>query len=150
MKLRMVDRICAYEPGRSIQGIKTVSFEEYSLRTALGLDASLPETLLLESLFQLGNWLVILSSDFTQMGLMIRTGRIDFVGPVRPGQRIAASIFVRRYRKDGVCFDGEASVGDRIVARGTSCLAVAVPLADYCDPDDVRVVFSEIHRPGEG
>ena len=149
MKLRMVDRIWAYEAQRSIRGAKAVSFEEYSLRTALGCEASLPETLLLESLFQLGNWLIILSSDFTQMGLVIRTGRIEFVEPVGPGQRIDGAVVAKQYRNDGICFDGEVRVGDRVVARGTSCLATPVPLAEYCDPDDLRVLFSQIHRPEE-
>ena len=149
MKFRMIDRIWGYEARRSIRGAKVVSFEEYSLRAALGTEASLPETLLLESLFQLGNWLVILSSDFTQMGLVFRTGRIEFVEPVGPGQRVEGTIRVKQYRKDGICFDGEARVGERVVARGTSCLAVPAPLAEYCDPDDLRVLFSQIHRPEE-
>ena len=149
MKLRMVDRIGAYQPRRSIRGTKTVSFEEYCLRGRLGFDAYLPETLLLEGLFQLGNWLIILSSDFAQMGLVVRTGQVEFIEPVGPGQRITASVFIKRYRDDGVCFSGEARVGDRTVISGTSCLAVPVPLADYCDPDDLRVVFSQIYRPQE-
>jgi 3-hydroxymyristoyl/3-hydroxydecanoyl-(acyl carrier protein) dehydratase len=145
----MIDRIRSYEPQRGICGAKTVSFEEYSLRTALGAEASLPESLLLESLFQLGNWLIVLSSDFTQMGLVIRTGRIEFVEPVGPGQRIDSTVTVKHYRNDGICFDGEARVGDRTVARGESCLAVPAPLSNYFDPDDLRVLFSEIHRPEE-
>jgi 3-hydroxymyristoyl/3-hydroxydecanoyl-(acyl carrier protein) dehydratase len=76
MKFRMVDRILAYEPRRSIRGAKTVSFEEYQLKAAFGDEAHLPETLLLESFFQLGNWLIVLSSDFTQMGMVVRTERI--------------------------------------------------------------------------
>jgi 3-hydroxymyristoyl/3-hydroxydecanoyl-(acyl carrier protein) dehydratase len=149
MRFRMVDRIDAYQARSSISGAKTFSFEEYSLRTALGCEASLPESLLLESLFQLGNWLIVLSSDFTQMGLVIRTGRVEFLEPVGPGQRIDGTITVKHYRDDGICFDGVARVGDRVVARGSSCLAAPAPLADYCNPDDLRVLFSEIHRPEE-
>ena len=149
MKFRMIDRICAYEAKHSIRGTKVVSFEEYSLRDALGSEASLPESLLLEGLFQLGNWLIVLSSDFTQMGLVIRTGRIEFAEPIGPGHRVDGKVIVKQYRDDGICFDGEARVCDRTVARGTSCLAVPVPLSDYCNPDDLRVVFSEIYRPEE-
>jgi len=147
MRFRMIDRIDAYDPHRSISGAKSVSFEEYSLRTAFGSDPSLPESLLLESLFQLGNWLIVLSSDFTQMGLVIRTGRVEFPRPVGPGERIDAAITVKRYRDDGILFDGEAKVDGKVVIRGESCLAAPAPLADYCNPDDLRVLFSEIHRP---
>ena len=149
MKFRMVDRILSLEPKRRIRGVKTVSFEEYSLRRALGMSERLPESLLTESLFQLGNWLIIVSSDFTQMGLVVRTSRLEFLEPVGPGGRMVCSVTVRRYRDDGIVFDGEARVAGRVVARGSGCLAVPTDLADYCDPDDMRVLFSEIHRPEE-
>ena len=149
MKFRMVDRILAWQPQQRIVGTKTVSFEEYSLRAALGDDARLPESLLLESFFQLGNWLIVLTSDFTRMGLIVRTEEVSFAGPVGPGERMTMELMVRRYRDDGVLFDGVGRVGDREVAVGRGCLAALTPLADYADPADLRVLFSEIHRPGE-
>jgi len=149
MKFRMVDRILAWQPQQRIVGTKTVSFEEYSLRSALGGDARLPESLLLESFFQLGNWLIVLTSDFTRMGLIVRTEEVRFAGPVGPGERMTMELMVRRYRDDGVLFDGVGRVGDREVAVGRGCLAALAPLADYADPADLRVLFSEIHRPGE-
>jgi len=149
MKFRMVDRILAWQPQQRIVGTKTVSFEEYSLRSALGDDARLPESLLLESFFQLGNWLIVLTSDFTRMGLIVRTEEVRFAGPVGPGERMTMELMVRRYRDDGVLFDGVGRVGDREVAVGRGCLAALAPLADYADPADLRVLFSEIHRLGE-
>ena len=147
MKFRMVDRVVSYTPRRSIRGVKAVSFEEYSLRERLGFAPALPETLLTECLFQLGNWLIIVSSDFTQMGMVVRTEQLEFLESVGPGQSIVADLQVRRYRDDGVIFDGQASVAGRVVARGSACLAVPVNLADYHNADDLRVLFSEIHRP---
>ena len=149
MKFRMVDRIVSYEPKRRILGIKTVSFEEYSLRSPLSYEERLPESLLMESLFQLGNWLIILSSDYTQMGLVIRTGVMRFLEPLRPGEQMVIEAVVRSYRSDGVVFDGTARVGERCIADGQRCLAVPVPLEQYCSPDDLKVLFSEIHRPEE-
>ena len=68
MKFRMVDRILEYEPKTSIRGVKTVSFEEYNLKAAFGEPERLPESLLVEAFFQLGNWLVMLSTDFHSDG----------------------------------------------------------------------------------
>lgn len=149
MKFRMVDRILAWEPRRRITGTKTVSFEEYTLRSAIGDGPRLPESLLLESFFQLGNWLIVLTSDFTRMGLIVRTEEVRFAGPVGPGERMTMELMVRRYRDDGVLFDGVGRVGAREVAVGRGCLAALAPLADYADPADLRVLFSEIHRPEE-
>jgi 3-hydroxyacyl-[acyl-carrier-protein] dehydratase len=149
MKFRMVDSIVWWEPRRGIRGVKAVSFEEYSLKAPFADEARLPETLLLESLLQLGNWLVILSSDFTQMAMVVRIGEVRFDEPLRPGQRLEMELTVRRYRDDGVAFDGAAFAAGRRIASGTGCLGVPVALADYFDPADLRVLYSEIHRPAE-
>ncbi len=150
MKLRMVDRIVAWAPRRSIRGVKVVSFEEYLLKEPLADETCLPESLLVESLFQLGNWLVVLSSDFTQMALVVRFEEIRFHGRMRPGQSLGMEVVARSYRGDGVLFDGRATAGPRTIAEGRACLAVPVRLADYHDPESLRVLFSEVYRREEG
>lgn len=148
MKFRMVDRIEHWESRRTIRGQKVVSFEEYQLKKRLGDESVLPESLLVESLFQLGGWLMILSSDFTEMGLVTRFEEIRFEHRVRPGDTVRMEIEVRSWREEGVVLDGRATddCGDQI-AMGRGCLAVPVPLADYNNPDDLRVLYEEIHRP---
>jgi 3-hydroxymyristoyl/3-hydroxydecanoyl-(acyl carrier protein) dehydratase len=143
----MVDRILAWAPRRSIRGIKAVSFEEYQLRERLADDPCLPETLLVESLLQLGNWLVILSSDFTEMALLVRFEEIRFLDRLRPGESLRMRIEARSYRSDGIVFDGRALADSGTIATGRGCLATPVPLADYHDPDALRVLFSEIYLP---
>jgi hypothetical protein len=54
---------------------------------------------------------------------------------------------VYSYRDDGITFDGRASDSGRVIAEGRGCLAVPVELADYHDPDDLRVLYGEIYRP---
>lgn len=147
MKFRLVDRILDWQPRQSIRGTKAVSFEEYELKWAFGEDPRLPESLVMESVFQLGNWLVVLSSDFTQMGLLVRTQKIHFLEPLRPGEVLLIEVLVRRYRDDGIVFDGRGLVGGQEIARGTGCVATPVELAEYYDPGNLRVLFSEIYRP---
>jgi 3-hydroxyacyl-[acyl-carrier-protein] dehydratase len=113
MKFRMVDRIVDFQPRQSIRGIKSLSFEEYELKSAFADQPHLPETLIIECLFQLGNWLIMLSSDFSQMGLLVRTSEVRFLEPLRPGQRLLMEANVRSYRNDGIVFDGLARVPGR-------------------------------------
>jgi 3-hydroxymyristoyl/3-hydroxydecanoyl-(acyl carrier protein) dehydratase len=147
MKFRMVDTIVDYKPQHGICGIKTISFEEYQLKSMFADQPSLPESLIMESLFQLGNWLIILTSDFSKIGLMVRMNQVCFEQLPGPGQRMFMDIQVRSYREDGVLFDGQAWMDHQIIARGTGCLASPVDLIEYYDPEDLRVVFSEIYRP---
>ncbi len=147
MKFRMVDRIIGYERCKSIRAAKTVSLEEYQLKSAFGDEPCLPESLVLESLFQSGVWLIMLSSDFAEMGLLVRAQEIRFIEPVRPGQTMFLEVQARSYRSDGVLFDGQARVDGKTVAYGKGCLASVVQLAEYFAPGDLRVLFSEIYRP---
>jgi 3-hydroxymyristoyl/3-hydroxydecanoyl-(acyl carrier protein) dehydratase len=149
MKFRMVDRILGWEPRRWIRGVKTVSFEEYQLRQRLGDEACLPESLVLESLFQLGNWLMILSSDYARMGVVVQFDEARFLNRLRPGCRLLMEVNVHRWREDGMILDGQADDGRQSIVTGRRCLAVPVALEDYYDPEDLRVLFSEIYRPEE-
>lgn len=147
MKFRMVDRIIALEPGKSIRGVKTVSFEEYQLKSTFCSDCWLPESLVLESFFQLGNWLIMFSSDFKKMGLLVRIGEVRFESVLRPGRSMFMEMEVKRFRDDGVLFDGRAMMDGEIMATGKGCLATLVDLAEYFNPDDLKVLFKNIYRP---
>lgn len=147
MKFRMVDRIVSFDPGKSISGVKAVSFEEYQLKSVFAAQPSLPESLIMESFFQLGNWLIMLTSDFSQMGLLLRTNEVCFKQPLKPGRSMFMEVNVRSYRDDGILFDGKASVNQQLIAYGKGCLASPVSLAEYYNPEDLKVLFSEIYRP---
>ena len=54
---------------------------------------------------------------------------------------------VRSWRDDGDRVRRpRRRTAQQTIVTGRGCLAVPVPLADYHDPDDLRVLFSEIHR----
>jgi 3-hydroxymyristoyl/3-hydroxydecanoyl-(acyl carrier protein) dehydratase len=147
MKFRLVDKITSWAPWQNISGIKAVSFEEYSLKEDFGEQPRLPEMLLLESFLQLGNWLVMLSSDFHQMGTVARISEVRFHDYLLPGQRLQFEVRVTRRREDGFELAGRGLADGRNVISGLGCLATPVPLAEFLDPDDMRVLFSEIYEP---
>jgi 3-hydroxymyristoyl/3-hydroxydecanoyl-(acyl carrier protein) dehydratase len=149
MKFRFVDKITSWSPYQRIAGVKVVSFEEYSLKESFGDEPRLPETLLLESFLQLGNWLILLSSDFKEIGMAVRISEVRFHGFVAPGQRLQMAVNLARRREDGYELTGEGRVNGRTIISGLGCLAVPVPAVELMDPDDMRVLFSEIYEPGE-
>ena len=147
MKFRLVDKIVAWTPHERIVGLKSVSFEEYSAKEIFGDEPRLPETLLLESFLQLGNWLIILSSDFNEMGMLVRLTEVRFHDFLLPAQQVRMQVTLSRRREDGFELSGEGQVQGRTIISGLGCLAVPVPAAEYVNPDDLRVLFSEIYQP---
>lgn len=144
MKFRFVDHIVVWSPWERIQGWKAVSFQEYQLKDVFGDEARLPETLLLESFFQLGNWLILLSSGFQQAGLVVRLSEAKFHGFLRPGETVSMEIRVKRRQRDSLELEGEGRVRDRLIVSGIGCLSKTIPAVDCYDPDDLRVLAGEI------
>ncbi len=149
MKFRFVDKITSWSPYEHITGVKMVSFEEYCLKQAFGDEPRLPESLLLESFLQLGNWLILLSSDFKDMGVAVRISEVRYHGFLLPGQQLQMIVTVTRRRQDGFELSGEGRVDNQLIIAGLDCLAAPVPAAEYVDPDHLRVLFSEIYQPQE-
>jgi 3-hydroxyacyl-[acyl-carrier-protein] dehydratase len=147
MKFRLVDKITSWTAWQNITGVKAVSFEEYSLKEAFGEPPRLPEMLLLESFLQLGNWLVMLSSDFQQRGMVARISEVQFHDSVLPGQRLELEVKVVRRRDDGFELAGQGYADGRRVISGAGCVAALGVLAEYQNPDDLRILFSEIYEP---
>ena len=58
-------------------------------------------------------------------------------------------VTVARRREDGLELSGEGQVNGRTIITGLGCLAVPVPAAEYVNPEDMRVLFSEIYEPEE-
>jgi 3-hydroxymyristoyl/3-hydroxydecanoyl-(acyl carrier protein) dehydratase len=147
MKHRLVDRILDWRPRTSIRGIKTVSLEEYCLKEAFGESARLPESLVLEGAVQLGQWLMVLSSDFACTGVLAGTERVCFDAPVRPGERMVLNVSVQDYDHDRLTFDAAGTISGRPCLAVTRCSLVPLPLVTCCDPADLRVLFGEIYQP---
>lgn len=145
MKFRFVDRILAWTPNHSIRGVKSVSFEEYSLKERFADEPRLPESLLLESFLQLGNWLILLSTRFEHCGIVVRISEVHFDDALRPGDTVELSVRVVRQREEGWEFEGSGCVGNRLVISGKGCVAATIPAADLMNTEDLRTLYSEIH-----
>jgi 3-hydroxymyristoyl/3-hydroxydecanoyl-(acyl carrier protein) dehydratase len=147
MKLRCVDRILAWEPWRTIRGVKAVSFEEYCLPVGLGLPEQLPAALALESVFELARWLVVLSSDFEQIALPVELERCTFNRPLRPGERMRIELSAEPRSAGEIAYSAQASTRAAEILHVDTARATLLPLPDYLDPADLRVLYGEIHRP---
>jgi hypothetical protein len=73
--------------------------------------------------------------------------KATFHGPMLPGHRLQMEILVRGWHDDGIWIEGSVSDGQQTIVTADRCLAMLFPLADYYDPDDLRVLYSEIHHP---
>jgi 3-hydroxyacyl-[acyl-carrier-protein] dehydratase len=133
VRFRLLDRVDLLEPRARAVGRKALSFEEYTLERPHYSVGTLPGTLLLEAVAQLGTWLVLASTDFRRAPLVVTIDRAELVSPLAMGEVAALEVRVRSFHDDAARLDGVARVageGGRELARiaGVGCTLVDAAL----------------------
>jgi 3-hydroxyacyl-[acyl-carrier-protein] dehydratase len=127
----LVDRIIVFEPDVRIVGIKNVSANEPLLSDTGRGGPTLPTTILTEAIAQVGAILILARPENHDLLIFFRgIQRVRFRGAARPGDVVEIEARVKRLRTRMGVLDGEARVGDRIVARGTMTFALGPKTAD--------------------
>jgi len=146
MRWRFMDRIESIEPWQSAEGIKAISFEEYSLGKPFGRKGILPEGIVLESCIHMIRWLVIKSSNFRNTCVLKEIERFAFDREAGMGDVL--HITVRVMARDDTALKAECAVkgGGHDIASG----AIAVeflPLDQCMDPEAACTMWKEVHGP---
>lgn len=144
MKHRGLDRLETWVPRASIVGIKAVSFEEYCLKEAFGGPPALPESLLLQAAVDLAGWLVMLSTDYGRLWWPEECEEARFAARLRPGGRARLAATVLAWDEAAMTCRVEGTVDGAPLFAAGPWRGRLLPLADWRDPADMRVLYSEI------
>jgi len=134
MKFRFVDKILGVEANRWIEGLKTVSLEEFFALRPFGVGHLFPPMLMSEALFQLGNFLIFKSfGDKLALQLMFR--RITIYRHLGPGDVMQMRVELTRVIDDTVRLDGTGRINGQTAIKGEGCLAKLVEIERLYDPE---------------
>lgn len=115
-----IDKITDVKFMRWARGYKNVSWNEWFFpfedRTA-----QMPEMLIVEALAQLGAFAVHGPELLDKVGLITKIEDIEFIGPVKPGDRLDMYFEVTRLKSRLMVGHGYASVDGKTVLRIGSC-----------------------------
>lgn len=118
----MIDRVLDVRSGHSAIGVKHVKPDEYYFKGHFPQRPVMPGVLIIESMAQTAAVLVVhtLGKDFE--GKLVYFMSIDnarFRRPVVPGDVMTVPVTCQRHRGMVWKFDGQAKVGDKLVAEAT-------------------------------
>ncbi len=123
----LVDRIVSLEPGKSIVGLKNVSFNEPCFQGHFPGRPIMPGVLIVESLAQVGGILALLSTP-ENMGnpsiYLMGLDKVRFRQPVVPGDQLRLEVNTLRSGKKFWKMYGKAYVDDTLVMEGEMIAAV--------------------------
>lgn len=127
-----VDRITTVPPGPHVRGEYTIpaDVENFS------------RTLVAEAVGQLAAWAGMAALDFQRRPVAGLVGRVEFLAPVRPGQRLDLFVDLETVEADAVAYGGGAAIGGVPVIRLEHCVGPMLLVADFDDPAAVRARFA--------
>jgi 3-hydroxyacyl-[acyl-carrier-protein] dehydratase len=141
MRFFMVDKITHLEPGVAVRGVKNVSVvEEFLTDNGFGRP-TLPPPLLIESLAQLGVWLVAAGSEFRSRAVLLSLGEVLFDAPVHPGDQLLLENWVEARSGEAAVISGQITVGDAVVMQMRDCMCAIVPAGDLDDASNVHRMY---------
>lgn len=116
----LIDRVLTVEPGQSLTGLKSVSFNEPFFQGHFPQRPIMPGVLILEALAQATGILAFKTDEEIPnqdaMYYLVGIDKARFKRPVEPGDQLILQVHLERLRRDMGKFLGEASVDGKVVA----------------------------------
>jgi|GEM_PF-5538912 len=119
MKLRMIDRVSACDPWKSIQGQKMWISDECLTNNSLQKEKEPPllsASLVLDAFRQLAMWLIVYSSEFQQTGLLHQVDRFHLMRWQETSDWLYVTLDVTSQKNHSILFEGHALTGSQLVA----------------------------------
>ncbi len=123
----LVDRVIAFEAGKSITAIKNVTMNELFFQGHFPGHPIMPGVLIIEALAQAGGLLAIKTEEENTKDKLVYFTGIDktrFRKPVVPGDQIELKVEVVRRRKTMWVFKAEAFVDGQITVQAQIMAAI--------------------------
>lgn len=135
MRFHLIDRIEAWEPGRSVRARKLVSRTEEFL-TGPDSDPVIPAPLVLEALCQAGSWLILITTARRQRAALLSIGTVEFLGEAHPGDIIILEGEVDSWNDEVAVISGRATVDGVPILVASEIMCVLIDATDLADPGD--------------
>lgn len=145
MRFHLIDRIDAWDAGRTISARKLTSWLEDFWRHE-GNGPQMPEPLILEALCQAGTWLIIATTGVRQRAALLSVDGVSFHEPVRPGDTLVLEGTVESMGDETAVISGTASVNGRTVMKADAVMCALLPAEDLEDPEDTRRMLERLTR----
>lgn len=123
-----VDRIVAIEPGLRAQA-------RYAIPARL---PAFPISLVAESVGQLAAWTAMAATGFRTRPVAGLAGRIDILGPAKPGQRVDVAVEMNQVDEDAIAYRGVATVAGAAILMLDECVGPMLPAEQFDDPATLR------------
>ncbi len=119
MRFELVDRILAYEPGKSIRTVKALSLAEEYLQDHFPGRPVMPGVMMVEAIVEACAWMVRMETDFAPTVVLLKEARKVVYGQfVRPGDLLVVDVEMQKLENGRAHFSGRGTVNGQTVVSG--------------------------------
>src|SRR5437763_7324280 len=136
MRWIWIDRIVAFERGKSARAVKNLSLAEDHFADHFPGYPVMPAALILEGLAQTGGILVGEANDFKEKVVLAKVPSARFHREALAGEQLAYAVEVEQLRPEGASVRGRVFVGEELVAEAEIFFA-------HLDQSRSRQLFGE-------
>jgi 3-hydroxyacyl-[acyl-carrier-protein] dehydratase len=113
MRFILIDKITAFEPGKTLTAVKSVSLAEEYLADHFPIFPVLPGVLLLEGLIESASWLVRQNNQFAQSMVLLESARnVRYKSFAAPGMQIQYTVNAKVIQESTSSFTGFGKCGE--------------------------------------
>jgi 3-hydroxymyristoyl/3-hydroxydecanoyl-(acyl carrier protein) dehydratase len=143
-----VDRIVNLTPGKSIQGIKHITWDDLYLVHDQNGQISFAPSLIGETLGQLAAWNVMAYYDFKYRPVAGIVASTRLLRQVYPGETLLLESVIDDLDESAVRYHSVAKVGQEPVFIIDGAIGPLLPMDTFIESTTIRQQFAEINRPG--
>jgi 3-hydroxyacyl-[acyl-carrier-protein] dehydratase len=110
MRFHLIDRVDAWEPGKSLRGSKFLALGEEYLADHFPQFPVMPGVLMLHTLVEAGAWLWRQTTDYGHAVIVLRSVRnVKYGTFMQPGRRMDVAVDLVKQEGDGTTFRGKGA-----------------------------------------
>ncbi len=118
MKFVLIDKIIAFESGKSLTAVKSVSLAEEYLGDHFPAFPVLPGVLLLEGMVESASWLVRQYQNFSNSMVLLEAAKnVKYKSFAAPGMQIRYDVTALAIEENASRFKGVGTCGDEVIVE---------------------------------
>lgn len=136
MRFILFDKIVSFEKAVGGVGIKNVTIGEEFFIKHYDRSPIMPEPLLIETVAQVGGWIIAVSCDYKYSAVLAKVSKARFHKTVRPGDQLSIEIKIIDFGDYGASVNGVIKVDRDVVAEVEKLMYV-----HHETPDNLKKEF---------
>jgi 3-hydroxyacyl-[acyl-carrier-protein] dehydratase len=145
MRFHLIDRVDAYEPGKSVRARKLTSLSEEYWEDQGG-GSVMPQPFLLEALCQAGTWLIMATTERRKRAALLSVGAVEFLDDARPGDVLDLLGSVESMNDEVAVLSGQVKVDGRLLMEAKDIMCALIDGGDLADADTTERLQKMLFR----